>query len=157
MKESSIGILVVLLAIFLAGCAQTQTIPYEAASGGRGQGFRKQPYICNIDQADCKPGELSGQVTKITLETFECFAEPGLALEVNTPAKGMVHVHLGPLWLLERQELDLRIGDQVSIQALCYNVGGKSRLIAKEISHQDKTTQLYDHQGLPYWNAARPR
>ncbi|RJR45285.1 MAG: hypothetical protein C4567_03470 [Deltaproteobacteria bacterium] len=156
MKESRIGILV-LLAIFLVGCAQPQTIPYEAVRGGRGQGFRKQPYKCMIDQADCKPGEVSGQVTKITLETFECFAEPGLALEVNTPAEGMVHVHLGPLWLLERREPDLRIGEQVSIQVLCYNVGGKSRLIAKEISHQGITTQLYDHLGLPYWAAARPR
>lgn len=154
MKESRIGNLV-LLAIFLAGCAQTQTIPYEAASGGRGQGFRKQPYICMVDQADCKPGEVSGQVTKITLETFECFAEPGLALEVNTPAEGMVHVHLGPLWLLERQESDLRLGDQVTIKAICYNVGGKTRLLAANISRRGHTTQLCDSRGRPYWEVVR--
>jgi predicted RNA-binding protein with RPS1 domain len=156
MKESRIGILV-MLAIFLVGCAQTQTIPYEAASGGRGQGFRKQPYECNIDQADRKPGEVNGRITKMTMETFECFMEPGLAMDVNTPNQGLVHVHLGPLSLLERREPDLRIGDQVSLQVFSYNVAGKSRLIAKEISHQGKTTQLYDHQGLLYWDAVRPR
>ena len=156
MKESRIGILV-MLAIFLVGCAQTQTIPYEATKGGRGQGFRKQPYECNIDQADCKPGEVNGRITKLTMETFEWFIEPGLAMEVNTPNQGLVHVHLGPLWLLESRKSDLRIGDQVSIQAICYNVGGKTRLIATTISHRGQTMQLCDSQGRPYWEAVRPR
>jgi len=156
MKISRIGILV-LLAILVVGCAQTQTIPYEASRGGRGQGFRQQPYKCLIDQADSKPGEVSGKITKMTMETFEWFREPGLAMEVNTPTQGIVHVHMGPLSLLERREPDLRIGDQVSLQVFSYNVAGKSRLIAKEISHQGHTTQLCDSQGVPYWETTRQR
>jgi hypothetical protein len=156
MKESRIGILV-MLAIFLVGCAQTQTIPFEATEGGRGQGFRTQPYKCLIDQADAKPGEVSGKITKMTMETFEWFREPGLAMEVNTPTQGIVHVHLGPLSLLERREPDLRIGDQVSLQVFSYNVAGKSRLIAKEISHQGHITQLCDSQGVLYWEACQLR
>ncbi|MEW6657319.1 MAG: hypothetical protein AB1424_01535 [Thermodesulfobacteriota bacterium] len=156
MRNSRV-IILVLLAIFLAGCAQTQTIPYEAARGGRGQGFRKQPYKCLINQADCKPGEISGKITKITLETFEWFKDPGLALEVNTPAEGLVHVHLGPVWLLERQMSQLKPGDQVSIQANCFTVGGKARLVATKISHRAQTVQLSDSQGRPYWEAVQPR
>jgi len=150
-------IILVLVAIFLAGCAETQTIPYEGTRGGRGQGFKLLPYKCLINQADCKPGEISGQITKISLETFDWHMEPGLAMEVNTLNQGLVHVHLGPVWFLERQESDLRPGDQVTIQALCYNVGGKVRLIATEISHKDHVLQLRDSQGRPYWEAVRPR
>jgi hypothetical protein len=155
--RNSMIVTLVLMAILLAGCAETQTIPYEGTQGGRGQGFKLQPYKCLINQADCRPGEISGQITKISLETFEWHMEPGLAMEVNTLNQGLVHVHLGPVWYLERQESDLKPGDQVRIQALCYEVGGKTRLIANEISHKDHVLQLRDSQGRPYWEAVRPR
>jgi hypothetical protein len=150
-------IILVIAAIFLTGCAETQTISYEGVPGGRGQGFRLQPYKCLADQAKAKPGVLNGKIVKIVSETFESYMEPGLAMEVNTPNQGLVHVHLGPVWYLERQESDLRPGDLVSIQALCYDVEGKVRLVAAEISHKDHVVQLRDSQGHPYWEAVRPR
>jgi hypothetical protein len=150
-------IILVLMAILLAGCAETQTIPYEGVPGGRGQGFRLQPYKCLVNQANCNPEKFSGQIAKISLETFEWKMEPGLAMEVNTFNQRLVHVHLGPVWYLERQESDLKPGDQVSIRALCYNVEGKVRLVAAEISHKDHVLQLRDSHGRSYWEAVRPR
>lgn len=150
-------IILILSAIFLVGCAETQTIPYEGTPGGRGQGFRLQPYKCLADQTSAKPGVISGKITKIVSETFEWYMEPGLAMEVSTSNQGVVHVHLGPVWYLERQESDLRPGDQVSIQALYYNVEGKVRFVATEISHKDHVLQLRDSQGHPFWEAVRPR
>ena len=146
-----------LVGIFLAGCSETQKIPYESKQGGRGQGFRLQPYKCLADQAFAKPGVISGKIVNLVSETFACYMEPGLAMEVSTPNQGLVHVHLGPVWYLERQESDLRPGDQVSIQALCYEEEGKVRLVAAEISHKDHVVQLRDSQGRPYWEAVRPR
>jgi hypothetical protein len=139
-------IILVLMAISLAACAETQKIPYEGVPGGRGQGFRLQPYKCSVNQAESNPEKISGQIAKISLETFEWNMEPGLTMEVNTLNQGLVHVHLGPVWYLERHESDLKPGDQVSIRALSYNVEGKVRLVATEISHKDHVVQL-----LPYW------
>lgn len=152
MRNSRI-IMLVTLSIFLVGCARAPTIPYEGAMGGRGQGFRLQPYKCLIDQPTCIPGEISGQVTKITLENFEWFAEPGLAMEVHSPAQGLVHVHLGPLWLLERHMAGLKKGDEVTLQTFCYNLAGKERLLAGEVTHKGNTLKLMDSQGKPYWEA----
>jgi hypothetical protein len=81
--------------------------------------------------------------------------EPGLAVEVQTPDKGLVHVHLGPLWFLERQEADLKPGDEVTIQGFCYKLAGQERLLAAEIIHKDHKLVLRDPQGVPYWEAWR--
>ena len=42
--------------------------------------------------------------------------EPGLGVDVQTLDQGLVHVHLGPLWFLDRQEADLKPGDEVTIR-----------------------------------------
>ncbi len=63
----------------------------------------------------------------------------------------------GPLWFLERQEADLKPGDEVTIQGFCYKLAGQERLLAAEVTHKDHNLVLRDPQGTPYWEAWRKK
>jgi len=149
----------VVLAGFLMACngsLKEQSYLQEYGSrGGRGQGFRMCPYRVSQEVHVCVAGKINGRITRLRVETFSSDMEPGLAVEVQTPDKGLVHVHLGPLWFLERQETDLKPGDEVTIQGYCYKLAGQERLLAAEIMHKDHKLVLRDPQGIPYWEAWR--
>ena len=125
--------------------------------GGRGQGFRMQPYYVARETHVCVPGKINGVITHLRVETFSLDLEPGLALDVQTPDQGLVHVHLGPLWVLDRHMAGLKKGDEVTIQTFCYNLAGQERLLAGEVSHKGNTLRLLDSQGQPYWEARQAR
>ncbi len=149
----------VALACFLMACsAPLQEHSYlqeYGYRGGRGQGFRMLPYRVSQELHACVPGKISGRIARLRVETFSLDMEPGLAMEVQTPDWGLVHVHLGPLWFLERQEADLKPGDEVTIQGFCYKLAGQERLLAGEVKHKDHTLVLRDPRGNPYWEAWR--
>jgi hypothetical protein len=125
--------------------------------GGRSQGFRMHPYRVSQEIHACVPGKISGRITRLRVESLSPDIEPGLAVEVQTPDRGLVHVHLGPLWFLEKREADLKPGDEVTIQGFCYNLAGKERLLASEVTHKDHSLSLRDPQGIPYWEAWQRR
>jgi hypothetical protein len=143
----------------LAACGaslpETSYLQDYGRQGGRGQGYRMQPYHVSQEAHTCVPGKISGRITRLQPETFSIGMEPGLALDVQTPDRGLVHIHLGPLRLLDRQEADLKPEDEVSLQAFCYNLAGQERLLASEVTHKGKTLVLLDPQGVPYWEAWR--
>src|SRR4030042_4759174 len=77
----------------------------SALSQGRGQGFRPcpyTPYLCPVRHT-CKPFEASGKVAQVLTETLEDSMHPGMAVVVDPTPRGRGHVHLGPVWYLERQ------------------------------------------------------
>ena len=152
---------IVALACFLIACStplQAQSyLQQYGHQGGRGQGFRMYPYCTTQEVHSCVRGKINGRITRIRAESLSADMEPGLALEVQTPDRGLVHVHLGPLWFLERQEADLKPGDEVAIQGFCYELEGKERLLAAEITHKDHTLVLRNPQGVPYWEAWRKK
>jgi len=149
----------VILAGFLMACsAPLQEHGYlqeYGCLGGRGQGFRLSPYRCPQEVNACVQGKISGRIMRLRVVTFSLDMDPGLAAEVQTQDRGLVHVHLGPLWFLERQDPDLKTGDEVTIQGFCYKLAGQERLIAGEIVHHDHTLRLRDVQGNPYWEVRR--
>lgn len=150
----------VILAGYLMACSTLfQEHPYieYGYRGGRGQGYRMIPYRVPTEVHTCLQGKISGRISNIRVESFAQDMEPGLALEVQTPDRGLVHVHLGPLWFLERQETDLKPGEEVTIQAFCYTLEGKERLLAAEVIHKDHKLVLRDPQGVPYWEAWRKK
>ena len=119
--------------------------------GGRGQGFQAYPYQVSQEVHTCTPGEISGRINRLRVETFSPDMEPGLGIDVQTLDRGLVHVHVGPLFFLDRQEADLKPGDEVIIQGFCYKFKGQERLLASEINHKGNTLKLRDVQGKPYW------
>ncbi len=127
---------------------------------GRGQGFRPcpyTPYLCPVKTA-CQPFEEDGKVTQVLTETLESTMHPGMALLLDTRTRGPVHVHLGPVWYLERQEFELRPGDEVRITGMCEQAkDGKTAVIAYELTRGEYTLHLRDSQGRPHWEAWRQR
>ena len=127
---------------------------------GRGQGFRPcpyAPYMCPV-KSTCKPFDESGKVVQVLTETLEDGMHPGMAVVVDTNNQGQVHVSLGPVWYLERQEFELKPGDEVRVKGVCEKEkDGKLRMIAYELTKGDYVLQLRDSQGRPNWEAWRKR
>ena len=152
--------MVVMLGLMMAcsGTLHEQSYLQEYSyKGGRGQGFRTTPYRVSQEDHSCVSGKISGRITRLRVETFSPDIEPGLAVDVQTPDRGLVHVHLGPLWFLEKREADLKPGDEVTIQAFCYKLAGQERLLASEIEHKGNTLRLCDAQGTPNWKTCPSR
>jgi hypothetical protein len=131
-----------------------------AWSQGRGQGFRPcpyTPYMCPV-KGICKPFDESGKVVQVLTETLQEGMHPGMAVVVDTKNRGQVHVSLGPVWYLERQEFELKPGDEVRVKGMCeQEKDGKLRVIAFELTKGDYVLQLRDSQGRPNWEAWRKR
>ncbi len=146
---------IVALACFFVSCAPLQEQSYLQQYGNKGavRGLRNPPYRVSQEVHTCVQGKISGRITRLQAETFSPDLEPGLGMDVQTLDRGLVHVHLGPLWFLDRQETDLKPGEEVTIQAFCYKLEGQERLLADEIKHKDHTLVLRDPQGRPYWEA----
>lgn len=151
--------------VILLGFLMVSAVPAQERSylkdygykGGRGQGYRMLPYQVSEKVHTCVQGKINGRITLIKAESFSQGMEPGLGMDIQTSDRGMVHVHLGPLWFLERQEHDLKPGDEVTIQAFCYTFAEQERVIAGEVTHKDHTLVLRDPQGVPYWDAWRKK
>ena len=134
-------------------------LPTVALSQGRGQGFRPcpyTPYLCPVTKL-CKPMTITGKVTRVFTETLQDKMHPGMAILVDTKDHGQVRVHLGPVWYLERQEFDLEPGQEVTVQGICLEEKGETRLIASQVTVGDSMLLLRDAAGQPMWEAWRKR
>lgn len=143
-----------LTAALLAG-----SLPSPAAAQGRGQGFRPclyTSYTCPVGHT-CKTFDDRGKVVQVRTETLAEGMHPGMALLVDTKTQGQVLVHLGPVWYLERQEFEIKPGDEVGIKGKCDKKEGRLEVIAFELTRGDYLLQLRDAQGRPNWEAWRKR
>ena len=134
-------------------------LPTVALSQGRGQGFRPcpyTPYLCPATKL-CKPMTITGKVTRVLTETLQDKMHPGMAILLDTKDHGQVRVHLGPVWYLERQEFDLEPGQEVTVQGICLEEKGETRLIASQVTVGDSILLLRDAAGRPMWEAWRKR
>lgn len=124
---------------------------------GRGQGFRACPYApyqCPVKDI-CKPFDQSGKVVRVFSETLADGMHPGMALLLETKSRGQVHVSLGPVWYLERQDFELAPGDEIRVRGMCEEEA--ARLVAYQVTKGDHILALRDDQGRPYWEAWRKR
>ncbi len=126
---------------------------------GRGQGFRPCPYTPYECAAKgvCRPMTITGKVSRVFTETLQDNMYPGMAIIVDTPDRGTVRVHLGPVWYLERQAFSLEPGQEVRVQGVCLEEKGQTRLIAAEVTVDDSVLKLRDMEGKPMWEAWRKR
>ena len=146
----SLWMVLFLTMVFL--CACSSSLHKYGRMGGRGQGFRLSPYQCSVpENASCCSGAVTGKITKIIVEKFAEDLEPGIAFNVMTGNGNQMHVHMGPLWFMEKRESDFREGDTLTIKGLCHHQGGKQYLISTKMTHKDHTLNLRDSQGRPSW------
>lgn len=74
----------------------------------------------------------------------------GVHLMLKTSAE-TVDVHLGPLWYLESQDADLKVGDTIEVRASRVEFDKRAALIAIEIKHGDDVLVLRGADGVPRW------
>lgn len=155
MKRGKLLLMNILVTAFLVGA-----LPPLAWSQGRGQGFRPCPYkayVCPVKKI-CQPFDQSGKVTQVLTESLESGMYPGMALVLDTKSQGQVHVHLGPVWYLERQEFEFLPGDEVQVKGMSETEkDGRVRVIAYEVYEKNHVLHLRDAQGRPNWEAWRAR
>jgi hypothetical protein len=146
------------LASLLVMALLVGALPPLAWSQGRGQGFRPCPYaayLCPV-KAVCKPFDESGKVVQVLTESLGESMYPGMAIIMDTKTRGQVHVSLGPVWYLERQEFVLTPGDDVRVKGMCEKEkDGKLQVIAYELTKGNYVLSLRDSQGRPNWEAWR--
>jgi hypothetical protein len=111
--------------------------------------------MCPV-KSTCKAFDESGKVVQVLTETLQDGMYPGMAAVVDTKNQGQVHVSLGPVWYLERQEFELKPGDEVRVKGMCEK-DGKLRVIAYELTKGDYVLQLRDSLGRPNWEAWRKK
>jgi hypothetical protein len=148
-----------LITLILLATLLGWTLPPQVGAQGRGQGFRPcpyAPYLCPV-KAVCQPFDGRGQVAQVVTETLEGNMHPGMAILVDTKTQGRLHVHLGPVWYLERQEFEIKPGDEVGIKGMCEKQADKTDVIAYELTRGDYVLHLRDARGRPNWEAWRKR
>jgi hypothetical protein len=150
LMKNRCAILAFLSMTVLSACASP--LEQYGMRGGRGQGYRLCPYQCSVpENVPCRSGTITGKITKISIEKFAEDMDPGIAFNVVGANGNPVHVHVGPLWFMEKRESDFKVGDRVTVSGVCYRQDGKHYLIAAKMTHNAHTLNLRDAQLRPYW------
>jgi hypothetical protein len=68
---------------------------------------------------------------------------------------GMVSVHLGPAWYIERQDTRIEKGDRIEVKGSRVTIAGKPAIIAAEVRKGDQLLILRDANGVPAWSGWR--
>jgi hypothetical protein len=82
-------------------------------------------------------------------------ALPAVGMTLKKEDDYAIYVHLGPEWYMDKQELDINVGDKVEVTGSKIVVDGNTVLLVSSIKKGDKTWQFRDPQGFPYWSGRR--
>jgi hypothetical protein len=70
-------------------------------------------------------------------------------------ATGEVTAHLGPVWFLDDQQLQVKKGDTVDVAGSSVTLRGKNVLLAASVRRGSDVLQLRDAAGIPAWAGRR--
>jgi len=71
--------------------------------------------------------------------------------------KGVIIVHVGPSWYLEKEGITLAEKDKIVVSGSRVIFQGKPTLIAAELKKGEKTWKLRDESGVPLWSGRKGR
>jgi hypothetical protein len=74
----------------------------------------------------------------------------GVHLMLKTD-KEEIAVHLGPSWYLDKQGLEIVVGDRIEVRGSRITFAGKPAIIAAAVKKGDQSLKLRDDNGLPAW------
>ena len=80
---------------------------------------------------------------------------PAVGMTLKKEDDYAAYVHLGPQWYIDKQELAINVGDKVEVTGSKIMVEGNMVLLVSSIKKDDKTWQLRDEKGFPFWSARR--
>jgi hypothetical protein len=127
---------------------------YAPTSEPRGGGWGVDtPYGRLYDPA--QEQTLSGQVVSIDASPPMPGMAPGMQMLVQTDAGKSTRVQVGPMWYLERQDLDMKENISVQVTGAWTEIDGQPVLIAREVQLDGQVLTLRDVQGMPMWSSLR--
>jgi sporulation protein YlmC with PRC-barrel domain len=140
-----------------------QTPPYEKGKepmyaptselrGGGGWGV-DTPYGRLYDPA--KEQTISGQVVSRESSAPMAGMTPGMQMLVQTDDGQNTRVQVGPVWYLERQDLDMKENTHVQVIGARAEIDGQPVLMAREVQLDGQVLTLRDAQGMPMWSSLR--
>jgi len=77
---------------------------------------------------------------------------PGLELQLKVKTD-VLTVHVGPLWYVENQDVDIHPNDTVRVKGSKISCNGQPVIAAMEIWKGDQALRLRDSKGRPLWVA----
>jgi hypothetical protein len=97
---------------------------------------------------------MSGKVGDIDIFTPMARMDNGVKFILKTE-KEEVSVHLGPMWYVLQQDIDINPNDEVEVIGSRVSFGGESTIIAAQVKKGEKILKLRDENGSPFWCALR--
>jgi len=97
---------------------------------------------------------IKGTVTEIDTTRPMKGMSNGVHLSLQTDA-GLISVHLGPEWFVERQEFKILKNDVLEIKGSRVTLNSKPVVIAAEIRKSEDLLKLRDESGSPIWSGWR--
>lgn len=95
--------------------------------------------------------QVTGTITSIEEVVPKKGTSVGIHFILKTEAETFV-VHLGPKWYLDKQSIQLKIGDKVEIKGSKVTVDSKAIIIAKAVIRDGVSLNLRDETGKPVWS-----
>jgi hypothetical protein len=146
----------VLTGISLAGFLVASPAAAQRGPGWRGAGGWG-PATAYGRLYDVKTVETTrGEILAVEHFTPEKGMSAGLRLQLKTD-KGVLPVHLGPEWYIERQDIELKVKDVVEVKGSRITFEGKPAIVAAEVRRGDEVLTLRDPSGFPAWSGWRRR
>ncbi len=145
MRKSFIIMTTAAALLFIASYSSAGPGKGYRGSGGWGMG---SPYQRIFDPAAIE--SVAGTVEAIEKITPMKGMHSGIHLTLKT-STGVLDIHLGPEWYIERQDTKIQKGDQLEVKGSRVTVSGKPALIAMEVKKGDSVLVLRDAQGVPAW------
>jgi len=102
-----------------------------------------------------KEQTISGQVVSIETHAPMPGMAPGMQMLVQIEDGKSARVQVGPVWYLERQDLDMKENTHVQVTGAQAEIDGQQVLIAREVQFDGQILTLRDAQGRPMWSSLR--
>ena len=145
-----IGVLTIAGAMALVQ-AQTQGGPHGRGGFGWGAGGQYgRMYDTNTVQT------VTGEVVSVETFTPASGMSSGVHLRLKTD-KETIAVHLGPSWYLDKQDVQIKVKDNIEVTGSRITFEGKPAIIAAEVKKGDEVLKLRDENGFPRWAGWRRR
>jgi hypothetical protein len=143
-KKGPVAVMVVSL-VLISSLALAQPWKGWRGSGGWGMGT---PYSALYNSA--LVDNLMGEVLKVEKVIPDKGMTYGVQILLKTE-KETIPVHLGPVWFVERLDVQVVKGDTVEVKGARINFQGKQVILAAEIKKGPSTLTLRDGAGIPVW------
>jgi sporulation protein YlmC with PRC-barrel domain len=102
-----------------------------------------------------KEQTISGQVVSIETSAPMPGMVLGIQMLVQIDDGQNTRVQIGPVWYLERQDLDLKENTHVQVTGARAEIEGQPVLMAREVQCDGQIIMLRDAQGMPMWSSLR--